>query len=184
MKVKKMNKNKKCSKIINEKEFDRYEKFKNYEQEFELFMKSRKDFKVYKENEERFKDFLYKIIFDEFMKHIDDFEKYMGYGKTEIDKIGYKKFIEKMGWTDESQVLSWKTDRAHIVPCVECNNDFAIFEMDFGLCDKCKKKYDLTKIQAFLEASFNAGDMNKYLLDVAMVTQSQEVRDNFLKEAN
>ena len=168
----------------NVKNNERYEKFKMHEQDFEIFMKERKNFKVYKENEERFKEYLYKVIFDEFMKHIDSFEKYMGYGRKEISKIGYKKFVEKMGWTNESQVLSWKTDRAHIVPCVECGDDFAVFEMDFGLCDSCKEKYDLRKMQTFLEASFNAGDLDKYLLDVAMVTQDKDVRNNFLKEAN
>lgn len=162
---------------------ERYEKFKMYEQDFEIFIKERKSYKVYKQNEERFKKFLYKEIFNEFMKHIDEFEKFMGYGRYTIEKIGYEKFIEKMGWTDESQVLSWKTDRAHIVPCVECSDEFAIFEMDFGLCDICKERYDLRKMQSFLEASFSAGDKDKYLLDVAMVTQDKDVRSNFLKEA-
>lgn len=173
-------KKKKNNKFNNE----RYEKFKMHEQDFELYMKERKKFKIYKDNEERFNEYLSQKIMDEFLKHIDEFKDFMGYGEEEISRIGYGKFIEKMGWTNESQVLSWKTDRAHIVPCVECNEDFAVFEMDFGLCDKCKQKYDLTKMQIFLEASFNAGDMNKYLLDVAMVTQNKEVRENFLKEAN
>lgn len=162
---------------------ERYEKFKMHEQDFEVYMKERKKFKIYKENEERFNEYLSDLIMEEFLKHVDEFKSYMGYGEEEILKIGKRKFVEKMGWTNESQVLSWKTDRAHIVPCVECGEDFAVFEMDFGLCDRCKEKYDLTKMQTFLEASFNAGDINKYLLDVAMVTQNKEVRENFLKEA-
>lgn len=162
---------------------ERYEKFKMYEQDFEEYMKERKKFKVYKENEERFYEYLSETIMNEFFKHIDEFEKFMGYGKEDITRIGIRKFVEKMGWTCENQVLSWKTDRAHIVPCVECSDDFAIFEMDFGLCNNCKEKYDLIKMQTFLEASFNAGDMDKYLLDVAMITQDKEVRSNFLKEA-
>ena len=171
-----MSKNKK----IND---ERYEKFKMYEQDFEIFMKESKNFKVYKQNEKRFKEFLNKEIMTEFLKHIDEFKQYMGYGEEEISKIGHDKFVEKMGWTNEGQVLSWKTDRAHIVPCVDCGDEFAIFEMDFGLCDNCKAKYDLIKMQTFLEASFSAGDTEKYLLDVAMVTQNKEVRSNFLKEA-
>jgi hypothetical protein len=75
-----------------------------------------------------------------------EFFEQMGYGKRKIKKIGIKKFIDMMDWRKPEEVSKWKTDRLHVIPCIHCQKEFALYEHDDGLCDKCKPKYDLKRL--------------------------------------
>lgn len=122
-------------------------------------------------------------IYGAFKEHAKEFEERMGYGLEDIERIGVDKFIKSMDWTRREQVLSWKTDKAHIIPCIECNSEFAVFEIDFGLCKECQKKYDLREIQKFLEISSKTKSYDEYTLDIASIMQSQYFREqHFLKK--
>lgn len=73
---------------------------------------------------------------------ISDYTEYMGYSEDTINRIGVVKFIDMMDWRTPEDVAKWKTDQMHIVPCIHCGSEFAIFE-EFGLCHKCSGLYDL-----------------------------------------
>ena len=102
-------------------------------------------------------------IFEAFLKVEPQFKEYLGYGKEEIEKIGVCKFVKAMGWTNVNQINSWKTDILHIVPCIVCGNDFAIHELDFGICKECSKEYDVNRISKFMENAKYSGDIETYL---------------------
>lgn len=102
-------------------------------------------------------------IFEAFLKVEPQFKAYLGYGKEEIEEIGVCKFIKTMGWTRVDQVNSWKTDTLHIVPCNVCGKEFAIQETDFGICEKCKKDYDMVKLDIFMRNARYSGDQETWL---------------------
>ena len=86
-------------------------------------------------------------LWDFFLEKIEpDFKETMGYGKEEIEKIGIQTFFEKMGWSEEEHLESYKTDRLHIIPCVECHQHFAVYEEDLGLCEECQELYDINAV--------------------------------------
>lgn len=86
----------------------------------------------------------YNKIWSTFIKkHAQDFSKYMKYGLAEINKIGWKKFIDYMDWRTVEDILRYRTDRIKVIPCQHCGLHFTTFQIDFGLCDECKKVYDL-----------------------------------------
>lgn len=89
-------------------------------------------------------------LWNEFLeKYEAEFKAYLGYGKSEIEKIGINDFFDMIGWDNPNQLNSFKTDRLHIVPCIECGNKFAIFEDGYGLCEECQQKYDLDDFSKF-----------------------------------
>lgn len=89
-------------------------------------------------------------LWNEFLeKYEPEFKAYLGYGKDEIKRIGIDSFFKAIGWTKPEQLSSFKTDRMHIIPCIECGKEFAVFEDNYGLCDKCKDKYDLEEFSNF-----------------------------------
>lgn len=86
----------------------------------------------------------YRILWDYFLeKHEPEFRKKMGYGKNEIERIGYKKFIDAMDWCSPEDTSSWKTDVLHVVPCNACGVRFAIYEQNMALCNECAPMYDI-----------------------------------------
>jgi hypothetical protein len=89
----------------------------------------------------------YNNIWQEFLTQEErEFFEQMGYGKRKIKKIGIKKFIDMMDWRTVNEVSRWRTDRLHVIPCIHCQKEFALYEHDDGLCDKCKPKYDLNRL--------------------------------------
>lgn len=82
-------------------------------------------------------------------KYEAEFKAYLGYGKEDIEKIGINDFFDIMGWENEDHLKSFKTDKMHIIPCIECRSKFAVFEEGYGLCPECQKKYDLDEFSKF-----------------------------------
>ena len=115
------------------------------------------------------------------------YKEFIGTDTADIEKVGYKKFIKMIGWTDESQVDSYKTDRFHITICSECNKEFCVYEENFGLCEKCASQYnikqfkedheDLINAEKFEEASSN------YLLFLAYKSYRDFYKPEALREA-
>jgi hypothetical protein len=97
----------------------------------------------------------YQNIWESFLVNEEEaFRKLMGYGKTEIEKIGVEKFIDAFDWPDALSVDSYRTvDVFHIIPCPHCGRDFGNAEDDFGLCTACKDLYDLTFLEEVITAT-------------------------------
>ena len=70
-------------------------------------------------------------------KYADEYEKFMGYGVKEIEKIGYEKFINFWDVSSEEE-MDFKKDVIRIIPCRHCNKEFATYQLDYGLCDSYK----------------------------------------------
>ena len=87
---------------------------------------------------------------------LEEFEKHLGYGEEGIKKAGIKKFIDAWDWYYDADVSSWKTDRAHILPCVHCHKEFITYELELGLCKKCDKDYDIERFRQTCVANENA----------------------------
>lgn len=120
-----------------------------------------------------------KDIWKEFcQKELNDFEQYMGYTKENIKKIGVNKFIKAMGLRDVNDVNKWRTDRVHIVPCCCCRKEFALFELDFGICPKCLKSFDTSRLNNFINVAV-ATTYQTYTEAVAEVYFTPELRDKF-----
>lgn len=96
----------------------------------------------------------YNKIWSDFIKnHAQDFSKYMGYGVKEITNIGYKEFIDFMDWREPSDITRYRYDRIKVIPCQHCKQHFTTFQLDMGLCDKCKEEFDLEKFAEICAAS-------------------------------
>lgn len=74
----------------------------------------------------------------------EEFKKKMKYGKEDIERIGVNEFIDFLDWRDENDISKWRTDTLHVIPCLNCQDAFAIFE-HLALCKKCEGLYDLSK---------------------------------------
>ena len=125
---------------------------------------------------------LWKIFLE---KYEPEFKNYLGYGKDEIEKIGTDKFFDVMGWTSEEDFESYKTDMLHVIPCLQCKEDFAIFETNYGLCDKCQEGYNLDEFAAFTD-SIRSEQGEKAVNDIlGAFYSSEEYRDCFkIKDAD
>ena len=89
-------------------------------------------------------------LWDEFLeKYEPEFKEYLGYGKEEIEKIGIDQFFDAIGWEKSEHLQSFKTDKMHVIPCIDCGSVFAVFEDGYGLCEECQKKYDLNDFSKF-----------------------------------
>ena len=94
------------------------------------------------------------IIWSEFKENSsEEFEKTLGYGVKIIKKIGVRKFIEFQGWRNKSDVNKWKTDIAHVIPCENCRHEFTTFELDYALCPKCSKLFDIKRLEETMTAN-------------------------------
>ena len=85
-----------------------------------------------------------------------EFEESLAYGRETIARIGVEKFIDAQDWRDEYDVCKWKTDAAHVIPCLHCGDEFAHIQFSgslglYGLCSKCVKLYDLPRIDSVSE---------------------------------
>lgn len=124
----------------------------------------------------------YKKIWNSFLEnHADGFKNYMGYGKKEIKRIGIKKFIDYMDWRGIEDIYKYITDAVKVIPCTHCRNEFTTFQIDLGLCDKCKSKYDLDKFNDFCVAS-DENNPGSSLGLIASFTYFEEFKKLFLKE--
>ena len=101
-------------------------------------------------------------------KYADEYEKFMGYGVKEIEKIGYEKFINFWDVSSEEE-MDFKKDVIRIIPCRHCNKEFATYQLDYRLCDKCKKEYDLKKFEEMLKISDNENPGSSYDLIASFV---------------
>ena len=101
-------------------------------------------------------------------KYADEFEKFMGYGIKEIEKIGHDKFINFWDVSSEEE-MDFKKDVIRIIPCRHCSKEFATYQLDYGLCDKCKKLYDLEKFKDMCRASDEENPGSSYDLIAAFV---------------
>jgi len=94
----------------------------------------------------------YETIWNSFLINAgDEFAEYMGYSIEDIERIGKNAFIDAFDWRLPTEVLSFKTDKIHIIPCVHCNNAFSDIEESFGLCESCKPLYDLNYFEKVID---------------------------------
>lgn len=101
-------------------------------------------------------------------KYAEDYEKFMGYGIKEIEKIGYDKFINFWDVSSEEE-MNFRKDTIRIIPCIHCRKEFATYQIDFGLCHKCSKDYDLEKFGSMCEASDKINPGSSYDLIASFV---------------
>lgn len=101
----------------------------------------------------------YDAVWESFLKVEPEFAKYMGYGEDQIKSVGIKKFIDFMDWSLPSDVSRYKTDAVKVIVCQNCKKQFTTFQLDFGLCDKCKDDFDMDSFSKAceLEERFNSG---------------------------
>lgn len=85
-------------------------------------------------------------IWDALQKHSTEFTQYHGYHLDDIKKISIRKFLKMEDWRGPQDVLSFKTDVMHVSICPHCLNDFGMAEDLFGLCNSCKKLFDLKQL--------------------------------------
>ena len=125
----------------------------------------------------------YYILWDAFVRTEEpEFQKNMGYGKDEIEKIGIFKFIDAMDWKTASDISKWKTDKFHIVICPHCKDEFAVFE-NYGLCHNCRPLFDLEKLQDVIVA-VNNENPGFLLQQIASFVFDEEVRNMYLKQGS
>jgi hypothetical protein len=109
-----------------------------------------------------------------------EFNDTMSYGADEIIRIGLKKFIDANDWRTVEDVKKWKTDKADVIICKHCNEEFAHLDITgrldlHGICSICAPLYDLDRINSV--SSFEA-DKEHYadLKDPAMRFMAARVR--------
>lgn len=85
-------------------------------------------------------------LWDELKKHADEFKEYHGYTIEDIRRISVRKFLKMEGWKTVEDVLSFKTDVMHIGICPNCLNEYGIYQDLFGICNKCKKQFDIKQL--------------------------------------
>lgn len=124
----------------------------------------------------------YNLIWNYFYDYYrQSFESYMGYGVNEIQKIGVNKFIDYIDWRCTEDVDNYKNDRIKVIPCVHCKSEFTTFQMDLGLCEKCKDKYKLEKFDDMCAASEEKDPGSSAGL-VMLFTYFEDFRNMFNKE--
>lgn len=112
-------------------------------------------------------------------KYETDFKEYMRYGKEEIEAIGIELFFKSMGWEEESQLGSYRTDAMHIMPCIDCGKKFGLAEKDFGLCEDCKERYDLIQFEKYKEAVSATEGITNGMRLIQCFMLSKEFRESF-----
>lgn len=125
----------------------------------------------------------YSNIWKIFLSIEPEFKAYMGYGKEEIEVIGINKFIDFMDWSEEEDILKYKSDRVKAIPCIHCGKHMTTFQLDLGLCEHCKPLYytdKLTKIMAE-EDKVNPGASFGVITAFIYV---KEFRDMYYKQAD
>lgn len=115
-------------------------------------------------------------------KYEPDFKQYLGYGKEEIEQIGIDLFFETMGWDKEEQMTSYKTDRMHIMPCIECKQHFAVYEEDYGLCEHCAPLFDLDEFTQYVDRARVEGGARDSSDILSAFYASKDFRNSFRKK--
>ena len=125
----------------------------------------------------------YSAIWNAFLnQEEEEFKQKMRYGKEDIERIGFEDFIDFMDWKDEKDIKRWRTDNLHVIPCLHCQESFAIFEHP-ALCKNCKEKYDLDKyIKDHSESEVRKPGASYSLL--LNFTFNKSVREKYLKGEN
>lgn len=119
----------------------------------------------------------YKEIWSYFLAvEAKEFEDVRKLSIKNIKRIGVKKFIKANDWHTEEDVAKWRTDLYDVVPCPTCNNDFGILDITMGLCEKCRKRYDLGGFYKLLSCTKTQESQGKL---VALFLSSKELRDVF-----
>lgn len=86
-------------------------------------------------------------------EYAKEFKSYMGYGVEEIEKVGVEKFLKAVDWSiDNVKNHQWTRDAVKVLICGECKNEFTTFQLDYGLCDNCKPKFDIARFEKSLSA--------------------------------
>ena len=125
--------------------------------------------------------YLYKSIWRAFKKHDEDFRAISGYGIIEIEKIGINKFIDAMDWRNAKDVEKFKTDKCHVMICVNCNNDFGIFEITYSLCPSCVKLFDIKKLNEHCSIAQKEHERGAFEVSINFLMH-KDYRDNYLLE--
>lgn len=105
-----------------------------------------------------------------------DFKKYIGFGKEEIERIGISKFLCAIGFKSTNDIKKWRTDRFHLTICPDCHNDFGIYEL-YSVCNNCIKNYRTKEIDTALTANTQSGYLAADFYQ--MFYMSKIVRDSF-----
>ena len=115
-----------------------------------------------------------------------DFAEQMGYGKKEIKKIGFRKFLKAFDWTSLQHVGKWRTNVLNIIICPECKNEFGVLDDYLGLCDSCKKKFNIDKFYEEVDAVVATPENKSSLRHraVSMFLLDEKFRSLFLKDGN
>lgn len=121
----------------------------------------------------------YDKLYTEFKKnHAEEYCETLGMSLEDIERIGYKKFIDAHDWRKISDISKWRTDAVHIIVCQSCKNEFATYELDLGLCKKCKPFFDLSLFADHCNLSEKESRGSSYGLRAAFVYQG-EFRENY-----
>lgn len=105
------------------------------------------------------------------------FKSYTGYGVEEIEQIGVEKFLKFVDWSIENvKNYQWTRDAIKTLICGECKNEFTTFQLDYGLCEKCKSKFDIRRFEKSLESleSKNPGSSEQ---EIILFTFFKEYRE-------
>lgn len=109
--------------------------------------------------------------------HADQYESYMGYGITDIERIGVNKFIDFMDWITTSDIDNWKKDMIKVIPCSNCHNEFTTFQLDLGLCEHCKDEFDISRFNEMCAANemINPGSSSTSCIAFAYFPEFREL---------
>lgn len=125
---------------------------------------------------------LYRKLYNHFIENEEpDFKEAMGYGKEEIDAIGYRKFVDANDWRSVEDVSKWRTDMAHVIPCPHCKKEFAILEVELGLCHNCYPLFDIERFSAEC-AQAKEKNPNLAMAEIAaLFVYDENIRNAYLK---
>lgn len=124
---------------------------------------------------------IWKAFLNQDVQTLNEFAKFHGYGISDIEEIGWEKFIDAMGWTNSGQIESWRTDRLHNVICPNCKEDFGILEIQASLCDTCKDDFYYELVEDF-DTVFKTQEADAELLSgTAYFVLYEDFRELFRK---
>jgi hypothetical protein len=131
---------------------------------------------VHKRSEQDYKDIWNSFLINE----AESFKETMSYGVEDIERIGFKKFIDTNDWRKAEDTCKWKTDKANVIICRHCNNEFACLDITgrlqlYGICNECSKLYDLERIDT-VSTFESQKEYYTDLIDPAMKFMAARVR--------
>lgn len=121
----------------------------------------------------------YKELFEYFKENIaSEYCENLGYTLEDIEKIGYKKFLDTVDYSSKEEMDNWKNDVGHAIVCPHCKDDFSIFEIQFGLCNSCVKHYDFRKIVEFMHSTNSTLEQAELYIEFVY---NDDLREKFIK---